>query len=185
MTEEWRDIVGFEGYFQISNMGNIRSLDRYIEYKNGKKILRKGKNIRPVKCSNGYYEAQMSRDGKRTVMLLHRAVAQAFIPNPNNLPEVNHKDENIANNCVDNLEWCTSKYNANYGTRNQRNFEKVNKKQQKPVNQLTLSGEFIKRWDGICQASRSLGICDSQIIRVCKHKPRSETAGGFKWEYAL
>lgn len=183
--EEWRDITGFEGHYQVSNLGNIRSLDRWVEYRTGKRCFIKGKILHPMKCSNGYYEAQLSQNNKRIIIMLHRAVAQAFIPNPNNLPEVNHKDEDISNNCVENLEWCTSKYNANYGTRNQRCFDKVQKKQQKPINQLTLSGEFIKRWDGIGQASRSLGINDSHIVRVCKHKVKNESAGGFKWEYAI
>lgn len=184
MDEEWKDIKGLEGICQVSNKGNIRTIDRYIKYKNGKVCFRKGKSIKPVKCTNGYFEVQVNKDGKRIIIMLHRAVAQAFIPNPNNFPEVNHKDENITNNCVENLEWCTPKYNANYGTRNQRCFDKVQKKQQKPINQLTLSGEFIKRWDGIGQASKALGIDISMIIRVCKHNPKSQTAGGYKWEYA-
>ena len=121
----------------------------------------------------------MRRKQKRTVGLLHREVAKAFIPNPDNLPEINHKDEDITNNCVDNLEWCTSKYNANYGSRNAR--MKANKKTI-PVIQKDLDGNFIKRWNSLSDASRYFNVDVSSMIRVCKGK--QHTCRGFKWEYA-
>lgn len=181
--EEWRDVIGFEAYYQISNYGNCRSKDRDVIYKNGQVHHLKGNTIKAVKCTNGYYEYQLNKDGKRYCYMAHRLVAEAFIPNPNNLPEVNHKDEVPSNNISTNLEWCTAKYNANYGTRNERCFENGTKKQQKKINQLSIEGKFIKQWDGIGVASRTLKINDSQIIRVCKHKSQNVTAGGFRWEY--
>lgn len=180
--ELWKDIDGYEGIYQVSNMGRIRSLDRKVPSHHNCVVRVKGQIITPTRCTNGYYEAHLSANGKRKVFLLHRVVAKAFIPNPNGLPEVNHKDENIQNNCVENLEWCDSKYNANYGTRNRRCYE-GNKKHFKPVLQFDkITGEFIKRWDCIEDAARELDIFDCQITRVCKGKNKS--AGGFVWQYA-
>ena len=109
---------------------------------------------------------------------MHRVVADAFIPNPHNLPEVNHKDENPANNEVNNLEWCTSKYNANYGTRNER---MMIGRETKPVIQLDKNGRFIKRWDSMMESCREYGADISSMIRVCKGK--QNTCMGYKWEY--
>lgn len=100
MIEQWKKITNTN--YEISNFG---------------RLMRNNKIIKPVKCSNGYLEYFLWKDGKRSVYLAHRLVAKYFIPNPNNLPQINHKDENIQNNNINNLEWCTSKYNANYGSR--------------------------------------------------------------------
>lgn len=110
--EVWRDIPGYEGLYQVSNIGNIRSLN-YM--KTGKV-----KRLKPSIDKRGYKRVSFSHKGKCKCYLVHRLVAQAFIPNPNNLPHVNHKDENPSNNCVWNLEWCTREYNMNYGTINER-----------------------------------------------------------------
>ena len=112
-------------------------------------------------------------------MLLHRMVAMLFIPNPDNLPEVNHKDEDITNCRADNLEWCTSKYNANYGTRNERCFK--NNPQKKSVRQLTLDGKVVKEYVSIGKAAKATGAYDSAIIKVCKGKQK--TSVGYRWEY--
>lgn len=176
--EVWKDIKGFEGLYQISNKGRFKSLARPCKgygYKFAVDRIRK-----PTVLLNGYLEAQLHKDGKTTVKMLHRLVAEAFIPNPDNLPQVNHKDEDIQNNCVENLEWCTAKYNANYGNR-QKKCRESSKKYYKPVNQYDLDGNFIKKWECIADASKALGIIDSQISRVCKHT--NITAGGYKWEY--
>ena len=185
MEEIWKDVKEFEGIYQVSNKGRVRTLDRTcnVVSSTGRpyKIRVSGKIIAINKYPNGYAYVNIHIDGKRGTRLVHRLVAESFIPNPDKLPQVNHKDENITNNCAENLEWCTAKYNANYGTRNARCFHYD---QQKPINQLSLNGEFIKRWNGIGEASKALGINDSQIIRVCKHIKRNITAGGYKWEYA-
>lgn len=179
MTENWKDIKGFEDYFQVSDLGRIKSKDRYVRVCGGGKRLVKSKILAPVKCKNGYLEAQISLNGKRHIFLLHRLVAMHFIENPNNLPEVNHKNENIEDCRVENLEWCTSKYNANYGTRNERCAEK----QRKVVNQLDQDGSFIKQWVGISNVEKELGIPAECIIRCCKGIYK--TSGGYKWEYAV
>lgn len=179
MEEIWKPIKETDGIYEISNYGNIRSIDRYVKTCGNGLRLAAGKAYKPIKCTNGYLELQAYIKGKRKIFMVHRLVAQYFIPNPNNYPEVNHKDENPQNNHADNLEWCTPKYNCNYGTRNQRCMEKVIKK---PVRQLSLNGEVVEVFPAIKDAMRKTGIDGSQIIRVCKGK--NQTAGGFKWEYA-
>lgn len=120
MEEIWKDIKNFEGYYQVSNLGRVRSLDRIIVYNNGRKHIHKGKilNLKPKKT--GYIDVYLQKQFDSKNFLLHRLVAEAFIPNPNNYPIINHKDENPSNNCVDNLEWCTYEYNNNYGSRNSK-----------------------------------------------------------------
>lgn len=116
MIEEWRKIVGYEGLYEVSSLGRVRSLDRYLKNGHCSYRLHKGKVLSPAKNTNGYFSVCLQ--GKR--FMIHRLVAQAFIPNIDNLPQVNHKDEDKANNSVDNLEWCDNIYNMNYGTRNIR-----------------------------------------------------------------
>ena len=115
MIEEiWRPVVGYEGLYEVSNIGRVRSLDRFY-YR-----LHKGKVLSPTKDRYGYLTVTLNCNGKSKTIKIHRLVAQAFLPNPDNLPQVNHKDEDKTNNNVDNLEWCTAKYNVNFGTRQER-----------------------------------------------------------------
>lgn len=180
MNEIWKPIIDFEGIYEISNLGRCRSLDRYINRKNGSKQFIKGRILTPVKCTNGYLEYQINKDGKRYCKMAHRLVAEAFIPNPENKPEVNHKDEDIINNKVDNLEWMTSKENANYGTRNERC--KANNKTYKKVVQLTLDGEYIATYDYAIDGAKAVGLKGSETItRCCKGKAKHSK--GFKWMY--
>ena len=110
--EEWKDVVGYEGKYQVTATGRIRTLN----FK-GTGIAQE---LFPIKNKWGYLTIQLYKDGRYHHYGIHRLVAMAFIPNPYNLPQVNHKDEDKTNNNVDNLEWCTAKYNSNYGTKNQR-----------------------------------------------------------------
>lgn len=107
IIEIWKPVEGFEGLYEISNLGRVKSLSR-------KKILK------PMKDKKGYLQVGLWRDGKRKAFLVHRLVTSAFIPNPEGFEQVNHRDEVKTNNCVSNLEWCDAKYNANYGTRIER-----------------------------------------------------------------
>jgi len=170
--EEWRDIEGYEGLYKISNIGRVRSLPRNTT---------KGKILKPVKQPNGYLQVLLYKNGKKKKFLIHRLVAKAFIPNPLNLPEVNHKDENKENNrvdgCVNNLEWCSAKYNVNYGTRNKRLAEK----QSKPVIQYDLQGNFIKEWSSGWEVQRQLGYFQGGISACCLGKQK--TAYNFIWKY--
>lgn len=124
MEEIWKDIVGYEGFYQVSNLGRVKSLDRYIEVTNkrGTSYRRpiKGKLLSLNSADDDYISVALNKDNTSVFYSVHRLVAQAFIPNPDNLPMINHKDESRTNNCVDNLEWCTAKYNSNYGTRCER-----------------------------------------------------------------
>lgn len=115
--EEWKNVIGYEGLYEVSNTGQVRSLDRYVKYSNGRIHLHKGKVLSSGKDKYGYLAVCLSCNGKQKIIKIHRLVAEAFIPNPNNLPQVNHKDEVKTNNRVDNLEWCDHKYNVNYGHR--------------------------------------------------------------------
>ena len=166
MYEIWRDIEGYEGLYQISNKGRVKSL-----YKGSERILR------PVIDKHGYMFVYLYNDNVRKYFKLHRLVAQAFISNPNNLNEVNYKDENKLNNCVENLEWMRHIDNCNYGTRNER----ITGRPSIAILQYSKSGEFIKEWPSSREVKRVLGIDNSHIIACCKGKLKS--SGGFIWKY--
>lgn len=122
MTEIWKDIEGFEGLYQVSNLGNIKSLSRIYfsgNRHNTKKYVEEH-ILTPRKTKTGYCRVMFVKDGKKQDYYIHRIVALTFLQNPDNLPDVNHKDENKENNSVDNLEFCTRKYNCNYGDRNNK-----------------------------------------------------------------
>ena len=121
MSECWKYIIGYEGLYEVSNLGRIRSLPRLTGARNNKTRLVKGKVLKPYLQNNGYeiVDLFLSPNNKKH-FLVHRLVAEAFIPNPDNLQEVNHKDEDKCNNNIDNLEWCDHAYNNNYGTKIER-----------------------------------------------------------------
>lgn len=112
--EEWKSIPGYEGLYEISSYGRVKSLDRYVKVKSKSYRLQKGKMLSPIKNKYGYLQVFLCCNGKYKIISVHRLVALTFIPNPDNLPMINHKDEVKTNNSVDNLEWCTEKYNSNY-----------------------------------------------------------------------
>ncbi len=155
MNEEWRDIEGYEGLYQVSNLGRVKSFN-YRGHKGNIGILK------PRLDGKKYETIALYKDGKPKYVRIHRLVAQAFIPNPNNLPQVNHKDENKTNNDMKNLEWCTNEYNHNYGTRNKR----VSKALSKKVVCIT-TGEI---FDGIREAGRKYNISSGSITECCQGK---------------
>lgn len=120
ISQEWRPIPNYEGIYEVSNFGNVRSLDRVVNGRSGGYSKIKGKTLTPIKNCGGYLRVNLCSERGRKAEFVHRLVAKAFIENFDNLPEVNHKDENKENNNVENLEWCDSKYNSNYGTVRQR-----------------------------------------------------------------
>lgn len=172
MEEIWKDIAGYEGMYQISNLGRVKSLSRETKNQYGNK----DKILKTTNLSNGYVKIGLFKNRKQTYYFIHRLVAQAFIPNPNNYPIVNHKDEKPSNNNANNLEWCTYEYNNNYGTRSLRSS--ITK--QKKIIQYDLDGNFIKIWDSQKEAIKELKI-SNHITDVC-HNRRKE-CGGYMWKF--
>ena len=143
--EIWKDYKDYEGLYQASNLGRMRSLDRWVKGPNSSIRFCKGRILKPCTTKDGYLLVNLCKNGKVKSFLVHRLVAEAFIDNTDNLPQVNHKDENKLNNNVDNLEWCDAQYNSNYGTRTERlSKSKINGKCSKIVLQYDLNGNFIK-----------------------------------------
>ena len=179
----WRDIPNYEGLYQVSNTGRVRSLN--YKHTGKTKVLKLCTNKK-----DGYKRAMLFKNGKYKVYLVHRLVAQAFIPNPNNYPIINHKDENPSNNYYENLEWCTYEYNNNYGGKNERvsksrkgKCKGVNNYQTKPVLMFTLDGEFIRKFNCITEANEFLGKDKhNRNISMCT-RGKNKTAWGYKWKY--
>ena len=190
--EIWKDCKGYEGKYQVSNFGRVWSIKHQ-------------KYLKPWVNRCGYYlVGLMSKNGKQKHEQIHRLVSLAFIENPNNYPQVNHKDEDKSNNSVDNLEWCTVEYNQNYGTRNKRISEKMKGKnhylygkhlseehraniidsstKSEEVCQIDIeTNTIVNTFKSMREAERQTGVKHQHIWRVCNHKRKS--AGGFIWRY--
>lgn len=164
MIEIYKDIQGYEGKYQISNLGNVYSLIT-------------NKILKPRLTLDGYYQVDLCKDGVKRHLYIHRLVAQSFLDNPKNYKIVNHKDENSMNNIVSNLEWCDSTYNNNYGNCKR----KISEANSIKINQYDMNGNFIKQWLGVNNIERCLKINKGNICMCCKGKRNN--AGGYKWEY--
>lgn len=185
--EVWKDVVGYEGYYQVSNLGRVKRLSRHITGKNGVTRYWKGKVITQTPNPDGYPMCILSKDGKTNLYGVHRLVAKAFLPNPEKLPVVNHKDENKENNVVQNLEWCTVAYNNTYGKRiddvkKSKGFKTRHQKHKKPVEKYTIDGEFIKRFDSLKEAYESSPEYTKAGIAHCC-TGRLKTYKGHIWKY--
>ena len=182
MQEIWKDVVGYEGLYQVSNLGRVKSLSKFhCTSKNYSSLgyWSKEKILKPIVGVQGYlYVSLYDKNKKKKSKRIHQLVAQAFISNPNNLPFVNHKDENVKNNVYSNLEWCTAKYNCNYGTRLQR----IAVKNNKPILQFDLNGNFIKEYESITQASKELNIKLNYISSCCLGRRRKTKGYVFKFK---
>lgn len=168
MPELWRDIESYEGLYQVSNYGRVKSLN-YAR-------TGKARNLRLGKHRQGYREAHLSKEGKTKIFKVHRLVASAFIPNPENKKEVNHIDEVSSNNRMDNLEWVTPSENMNHGTRNRRVAAKISI----PIVQIDMSGEVVHRFASAAEAGRQ-GFDSSHIVKCCRGI--LTTHRGYCWEY--
>lgn len=157
------NIKGFEGLYEVSNVGLVRS-------------VRSGRILKQRLNRNGYCQVDLCKDGAQKTFRVHRLVAQAFIPNPNNLPEVNHKDECKTNNRIDNLEWCSSSYNKNYGTRNER----IAKANSMVVEQLDDNGIVLATYPSTMQIERVLGFLNGAISLACR---KGLKRYGYYWRY--
>lgn len=176
--------MGFEDFYEVSNFGNVRSVAVY-SYKYQRVIRRKVPKQRIKETIKGEYKrVLLCLYGVHHHCAVHRLVAAAFIPNPDNLPCVNHKDENPSNNVVYNLEWCTYKYNSNYGTLPQRISERQTNSAalSKAVFQYELDGTFLSAYPSQREASRQTGVSADMIGRACRGK--AKTAGGFIFKFA-
>ena len=186
MDEVWKDIEGYEGLYQVSNTGQVKSLN----YK-GRGVV---KLLKQAINHNGYNYVILYKNGKTKHYSVHRLVALAFIPNPDNLPIVNHKDENPSNNNVNNLEWCTIAYNNNYGTRNERAGKKIRELMigkkgkdangSKPILMYDKEGNFIRKFDCINDTNEYFGKKSAyKNVSKCL-RGKYKTAYGYVFVYA-
>lgn len=175
-NEVWKDIQSYEGFYQVSSLGRIRSLNRTVRNRLGFTIA-KGKVLSGV-SKNGYLRVQLFKEGRWKSYPIHRLVANAFLSNSNSMPEVNHKNEDKGDNRVDNLEWCDRKQNCNYGTRTKRQSEKLSKK----VLQLTIDGKLVSSFKSTAEVFRVLGFRSSHISECCNGI--RTISYGYKWRYS-
>ena len=199
MIEEWRDIKGYEKLYQVSNLGRVKSLPKFhrtSKFYSSIGYMSKEKILKPLKQSCNYLQVDLCDiNGKRRKKYIHKLVAEAFIDNPNNLPQVNHKDGNKLNNSVDNLEWCTCKENILHGIKNglkiykkgtqNAMYGKYVKSSNRaiPILQFDLNNNFIKQRDSQIEIQRELGYKQSVISNCCNG--RGKTAYGYIWKHKV
>lgn len=168
MEEIWKDVVHYEGLYEVSNTGKVRN-------------KKSGRIMAQIKTNRGYLRVHLSKFGNLKNELVHRLVAMAFIENPNNYPQVNHKDENKANNNVDNLEWCSRQYNMSYGTQATNMQGKQRHVQSCRVNQYDIYGNFIATYRSINEAGKINNINSGAIYFAIQN---GGTSGGYIWKKA-
>lgn len=175
IIEEWRPVPGFEGLYEASNTGKVASLNY-----NGTGARRE---LKPLKKHHGYLVVRLYRNGKWRTKRLHRVIAETFIPNEDNLPEINHIDEDPTNNVVTNLEWCSHKYNCNYGGRIDRQRKAmINGKLSRAV-VATLPDGSVERYPSQAEAARQLKCSQGRISDACKGVIETYHHGR-RWAYA-
>ena len=192
MKEEWKDVIGYEGLYKISSLGRIKSTPKQRRGRNHKAktpffYTTKEKILKNQLGGSGYWKISLYKDGKVKNHNIHRLMAIAHLKNPKNLPQVNHKDGDKLNCNINNLEWCTASENSIHAHKvigikaSCLGVFGVNHPKSKPVIQVSLQGEYIKRWDSAMDAVRC-GFTSSQISRCCKGQ--ALTHKGFRWLYA-
>jgi len=190
--EIWKPVPGYEGFYEVSNLGNIRSLPRLSKnaFAKSGQMLVQGKTLsQHLNKWNGYLSVMLCLNGKTRRFYIHRLVASAFLPNSNDYKEVNHKNENKTDNRADNLEWCDRVYNRNYGTGDARRLQAArnNKKGRcypKRISQFSLSGEYIASYDSSEDAARAIGKPGAgSNIRTCARGDNYNQSHGYIWKY--
>lgn len=175
---EWASITGYEGLYEVSSDGRVRTLAHKTM---GHSIPSKELAI-TIHKSQRYAKVRLYKDGRPKDHAVHRLVATAFVPNPEGKPQINHKDGNKANNSATNLEWCTQAENNNHAIRKGLNStESAVKATMKKVVQLNANGESVKVWDSMTEAAIALGLQVSNISHCCKGRIKS--TGGYRWEF--
>jgi len=172
MEEIWKDVVGFEGLYQVSNLGRVKSFRKPLKLKSPDEYI-----LKNYIANNGYVQVTLYGKNNREKRLVHRMVAEAFIPNPSNLPQVNHIDENPSNNCSENLEWCTARYNNEFGTAQLR----MSITKGRMIDQFLPTGEFVARYSSIHIASKITGHSLAQIKNSCYG--HAIKGGNYVWRY--
>ena len=188
MQEIWKDIPGYEGYYQISSCGNVKSLPKIKKIFCEKEYITKEKILGVDKNSRGYKRIWLSKEGKRKRIFVHRMVAETFIPNPDDKPCVNHIDCNIENNNVNNLEWCTKKENSEHAVKLGRTKwteeQKINQRKKFAKFKKSVIGRS-KDGEKIIFSSlkdlKTIGYSPGDVCVCCKDK--TKTYKGYKWEY--
>lgn len=169
--EYWKDIKGYEGLYQVSNIGRIRNENKIIS----------------PWTQFGYKIVGLWKDKKCKKFRVHRLVAEAFILNHNNYTQVNHKDEDKSNNSVENLEWCTQKYNNSYGNRTQKMLETYKNRHtsnaEKEVIQMYIDGTVLRTYKSLSEAARISNVSLGNLSNVCNKKSHRKTLGGYKWDF--
>lgn len=186
MQEIWKPIIGFENLYEVSNLGNVRSLDKLVKAKNNSNRLVKGRLLSPTLGKNGYYIVTLSKEGIDKKAYVHRLVALHYVenPKPNEYNVINHKDENPKNNVYTNLEWCTQAYNQSYGTARLKQAAKIrgvfNTKLSKPIEAFNNEGEVIYTFPSLMEAHRN-GY-DYRLVSACCLGKRF-THKGLHWRF--
>ena len=176
-NEEWRDVVGYEGLYQVSDQGRVKSLERKLPHWRGGEQIKKERILNPGIDRDGYLKLNLCAGGKTRTFFVHRLVCQVFHENPDNKPQVNHINEDKTDNRACNLEWCTCKQNINHGSRNER----VAKALGKPIGQYKLDGQLIKVWPSAYMVERQTGFSQACIWGVANG--RYKQAYGYIWKY--
>ena len=177
-TEIWKDIKGYEDRYQVSNLGRVKSLPHERTTPTGGAYLTKPRILKPSSNGKGYMRLTLRKDNKEVSKYVHRLVAEAFIPNLDNLPEVNHKDEVKNNNKVNNLEWCTPKYNNNYGTLPKR----ISKRSSKKVYVIYPDGKEVL-YNSLKEAGEAIGGLGTKISACIRGRDRMKTYKGCTFRY--
>ena len=185
MKEIWKDIPEWEGLYMASNAGHIKSVSHWVQTKGRAMRLTKSVILKPKKTPFGYLTVRLQdkSNSRDKFYMVHRLIADTFIPNTDNLPFINHKDEDKTNNIVGNLEWCTAKYNVNYGTCLERRAEtqKTTHPNMKKVRQMSSDGVILREYLSVSEAARAVNVDKSRLSRCCRNS--TFLCRGFKWEF--
>ncbi len=182
MIELWKPVYGYENFYEVSSLGNVRRIPKVVR-SGGNKRVTHGKVLKPQRRGRGYLSVWLYANGTSKQISIHRLVAEAFCRKRDGCNEVNHIDEDKTNNRADNLEWCTRQENNAYGERSLKISRKnTNGKRSKPVAQYTMSGEFVKWYPSMHEARRQTGFAEGNIYRAITGE--YSHAYGYKWRYA-